>query len=172
MKHGFEKSFPCSIRVSSAAKTLLDIPKWPGRVEFMKPKDIGKPHWLGELYESGGWRRLTLFHIVRNNSGSGSTSWPIAEIDIIDHPSQDGTNPHKEIKISLRNEIRRSNGGIEVDKNKSILRHPNDIVDQSILNNTVTALQELGFVSLPFSVWICMRHVEDFRVEGDFWNRD
>jgi hypothetical protein len=139
----------------------------------VKPKDIGKHHWLGELYESGGWQRLTLFHAVRNTSdGSGSTSWPIAEIDIVDHPSQDGINPHEEIKISIRNEIRLSKDRIEVDKNQSSLRHPNDIVDQSVLNDAVAALKELGCVSLPFSVWICMRHVEDFRVEGDFWNRD
>jgi hypothetical protein len=134
-------------------------------------RDIGKNHWIGELYECGSWRRYTLFHIGKNTAG-GSTSWPIAEIDVVDHPSQDSVNPHKEIRISLRNDIRRSKTGIEVDKNKSKLRHVSDIVDQSVLDDSVAALKEMGVVSSPYSVWTCIRHVEDFRVEGDFWNND
>ena len=134
-------------------------------------RDIGENHWIGQSYECGGWRRYTLFHIERNAQG-GSTSWPIAEIDVVDHPSRDSVNPHTEIKISLRNEIRRSRMGIEVDKNTSQLRHVSDIVDQSVLDDSVAALKEMGVVSSPLSIWICIRHVEDFRVEGDFWNND
>jgi hypothetical protein len=134
-------------------------------------RDIGENHWLGELYECGGWRRYTLFQIRHNGQG-GSTSWPIAEIDVVEHPSQDGSNPHREVKISLRNDIFRSRYGIEVDKNNSVLRHVPDIVDQSVLDDTVNVLQEMGVVFSPYCVWTCMRHVEEFRVEGEFWNDD
>ena len=134
-------------------------------------KDIGERHWIGNPYESNDWRRYTLFHIERNDVG-GSTSWPIAEIDIVDHPSKDGVNAHTEIKISLRNDIRRTRTGIEVDGNKSKLRQVKEIVDREILDESVAALKALGKVSLPLSVWICVRHVVGFHVEGDFWTDD
>jgi hypothetical protein len=131
--------------------------------------DIGDNHWIGELYETGGWKRFTLFHIVRNAS-CGSTSWLIAEIDIVHHPSKDGCNPHSEVKISIRNDIRRDKAGIDVDKNTAQLRHVKDVVDTAILDQAVNALVDLGKVSSPYSVYVCMRHIESFRVVGDFWN--
>ena len=134
-------------------------------------RDIGRDHWLGEPYQSGGWWRCTLFRIVRGN-GSGSTSWPIAEIDVLHHPGMDGVNPHKEVKISLRNDVRRTRSGIKVDKNKTWLRHIAKIVDRSVLDEAVTALKELKIVTAPCSLTILMRHVEDYRVEGEFWNDD
>src|ERR1022692_1457420 len=94
--------------------------------------EIGDHHWIGDFYETETWKRFTLFHIVRNASG-GSTSWPIAEIDIVNHPSKDGCNPHIEVKISIRNDIRRVQEGIEVDKNKKELRHVDDVVDKRVL---------------------------------------
>jgi hypothetical protein len=133
--------------------------------------ELGEGYWLGDFYENNGWKRTTLFHISRNSFG-GSTSWPVTEIDLIEHPSRDGCNAHKEIKISIRNEIRRSGGAIDVDGNKAQLRHPDDILEKDIINQSVAKLKELGFVSLPLSVYVCMRHVEDFWVEGDFWSEN
>ena len=134
-------------------------------------EDVGKQHWLGTPEHCGGWRRFTLYHIERNREG-GSTSWPIAEIDVVDHPSKDRVNPHKEIKISIRNDVRRRRSGIEVDGNKSKLRHVDDIVDAAVLDETVAVLIGMGVVSRPFCVYTCMRHIEDFRVEGDFFEDD
>ena len=133
--------------------------------------DIGDNHWIDQPYEGEGWRRFTLFHIVRNSSG-GSTSWPIAEVDVVDHPSKDGCNPHTEVKISIRNDIRREKVGIDVDKNTTELRHVKDVVDKAVLDLAVNALVDLGKVTSPYSVYVCMRHIESFRVVGDFWNDD
>jgi hypothetical protein len=133
--------------------------------------DIGDNHWIGEPYETESWQRFTLHHIVRNASG-GSTSWPIAEVDIVHHPSKDGCNSHTEVRISIRNDIRRGKVGMDVDKNTTELRHVKDVVDKAVLDQTVNALVEMGKVSSPYSVYVCMRHVESFRVVGDFWNDD
>jgi hypothetical protein len=132
--------------------------------------DVDEKHWLGESYSNDGWRRLTLFHIKRNTFGGGSTSWPVADIDIVNHPSKDGCNPHSEIKISIRNDIRQSGNDIDVDGNKKKLRYPADIVGESTVNQVISKLKENLFVKEPLAVYVCMRHVEDFWVEGAFWS--
>jgi hypothetical protein len=33
-------------------------------------------------------------------------------------------------------------------------------------------LKEHGIASDPLCVYVCMRHEEDFWVEGDFWNHE
>jgi hypothetical protein len=134
--------------------------------------DVGKEHWLGERYANSGWRRLTLFLRRRNWFGDGSMNWPIAEIDVVDHPSKDGCNAHTEIKISIRNEIRRNKNGIDIDGNRIELRHPEDIVERATIDQVITKLGEYGIASEPLAVYVCMRHVEKFWVEGDFWSED
>jgi hypothetical protein len=107
---------------------------------------------------------------MKQNSFGGSTNWPVAELDFIQHPSKDGCNPHTEIKISVRNEIRRSGAVIDPDGNKAQLRHPSDVLENDVIARTIEKLKEEGLLSDPFCVYVCMRHVEDFWVEGDFWN--
>lgn len=106
-------------------------------------KDIGQHHWIGRTIGRAGWKRTALHQIERNTAG-GSTSWPVAEIDIVEHPSADGVNPHHEVKISLRNEVRKVGLKIIPDGNKTVLRHPADIIDPGIFDKTVEALIELG----------------------------
>ena len=134
--------------------------------------ELGDKYWLGEFFETGGWRRATLFRINRNSAG-GSTSWPVAEIDVVDHPSRDSCNPHSEIKISIRNEVKRSGSEIDPDGNKTKLRHPDDVLeDADVIQRTLAKLKEESLVTEPLCVYVCMRHVEDFWVEGDFWCDD
>lgn len=133
--------------------------------------DIGDKHYLGEIYRNAGWVRLTLFHIERNSFG-GSTSWPVAEVDVVDHPSRDGCNAHTEIKISIRNDIKLASHGIDVDGNKKRLRHPSDVIEKNTISCVVDRLKENDIVREPYSLYVCMRHIEDFRVEGDFWSHD
>lgn len=136
----------------------------------MKPHrtEIREGYWLGEHFSNPGWNRFTLFREKQNTAG-GSINWPVAEVDVVDHPPREGANRHTEIKFSIRNEIRRAGDGIQVDKNKTELRHPEDVLNTAALTEAVTKLEELGVVSKPLSVYVCMRHVEDFHVEGDFW---
>jgi hypothetical protein len=134
--------------------------------------DINSSYWLGELYQNAGWRRMTLFHRLMNSSGGGSVSTPIAEIDIVMHPSMDGCNSHCEIKFSIRNDVKRQNARILVDKNAELLRHTDDVLDATIIDKVVEVLKENNLVTLPISLYICMRHVEDFKVQGDFWSDD
>ncbi len=141
-------------------------------MHYRQQKDIGSKHYLSYFIDSGGWKRCTLFHIERNESGTGATAWPIAQIDLVNHPAGDGTNPHTEVTISLRNDIRRAPSGIVVDENRTKLRHAEDIVDHAVLDHALAALQELGHVCLPCSVCICIRHIEDYRIEGEFWSDD
>ena len=129
-------------------------------------------YWLGEFYENGQWKRCTLF-FKKLNSNGGSISWPIAEIDIVSHPSMDSCNPHCEIKVSIRNDIiRDSSVGIIVDKNSKELRHVNDVFDKSVIDGVLSKLKSSGLASLPLSLYVCMHHIEEFKVEGDFWNID
>ena len=128
-------------------------------------------YWLGDFYENSGWKRTSLFYTRRNWSG-GSTNWPVAEIDLIEHPSKDGCNAHTEIKISIRNEVRRSGSEIEVDGNKTQLRHPSEILEKDIISQTIEKLKDEGIVTSPLCVYVCMRHVEGFWVEGDFWSQE
>jgi len=137
-----------------------------------KDIQIRDNYWLGEFYENGQWKRCTLFFKKLNING-GSISWPIAEIDIVSHPSMDSCNPHCETKVSIRNDIiRDSSAGIIVDKNSKELRHVNDVFDKSIIDEVLSKLKSSGSASLPLSLYVCMRHVEEFKVEGDFWNID
>jgi hypothetical protein len=133
--------------------------------------EIDNKYGLGEIYRNVGWTRLTLFHIERNSSG-GSTRWPVAEIDVVDHPSKDGCNAHTEVKVSIRNDVKLASHGIEVDHNKKHLRHPNDVIERGTVNSVITRLKESEFVTEPYSLYVCMRHVEDFWVKGDFWSND
>jgi hypothetical protein len=131
--------------------------------------DVGEKFFLGQLYQNNGWKRLTLFHEVKR-WGGGSTSTPVAEIDVVDHPSRDRCNPHTEIQISVRNDGRLRFGGIDIDGNKSRLRHPDDVLGKSTVINVVTKLKEAGIATDPLCVYVSMRHNEDFWVEGDFWD--
>lgn len=133
--------------------------------------ELDSYYWLGDFYENDGWKRLTLFHKVTNLQG-GSLNTPVAEIDIIEHPSMDGCNKHCEIKISIRNDLKRQGYNILVDENSKVLRHPSDVIDPTIIRTTVEKIKEEGMVSSPLSIYVCIRHVEDFRVEGDFWSED
>ncbi len=130
--------------------------------------DVSQKYYLGEVFQNSGWRRLTLFYEVRNWSG-GSTSTPVAEIDVVEHPSRDRCNPHTEIKIAVRNEIRFRYGGIDIDGNKTQLRHPTDVVEKNTIKDVLTKLKDAGIVTEPLCVYVCMRHIEEFWVEGDFW---
>jgi hypothetical protein len=133
--------------------------------------DITPDYCLGQYYQNDGWKRLTLFH-KKTNSHGGSINTPIAEIDIVMHPSQDGCNSHCEIKFSIRNDLKRQNSEILIDQNTKHLRHPNDVVDAVIIDKAVDKLKETDLVTSPISIYVCMRHVEDFKTEGDFWNDD
>ena len=133
--------------------------------------EVSDGYWLGEHFSNVGWNRFTLFREKGNSSG-GSINWPIAEVDVVDHPPRDGCNRHTEIKISIRNDVKRYGDGIEVDKNRTKLRHPEDVLETRILREAVSVLKQIGVASEPLSVYACMRHVEDFRVEGDFWSED
>ncbi len=97
---------------------------------------------------------------------------PIAEIDIVKHPRQEGCNSHCEIKINVRNNVKRQGGEILVDKNAKVLRHVNDIVDNEILSKAVDKIKENDLATLPFSIYICVRHIDSFDTDGDFWNED
>jgi hypothetical protein len=139
----------------------------------MKPDrtEVSKGYWLGEHFSNAGWDRFTLFREKRNSAG-GSINWPLAEVDVVDHPPRDSCNRHTEIKISIRSDLKCYSGGIEVDKNRTELRHPEDILDTQVLFEVVAMLKQIGVASEPLSIYTCMRHVEDFRVEGDFWRED
>ena len=135
--------------------------------------EITPDYWLGECYQNDGWKRLTLFHKRTNYSGgSGSLNTPIAEIDIVKHPSLDGCNKHCEIKINVRNDLKRQGGEIVVDENAKDLRRVQDIVNNELLNKAVDKIKENDLVSLPFSVYVCVRHVDSFETAGDFWSED
>ena len=133
--------------------------------------EITSDYWLGECYQNGGWIRLTLFHKKMNSQG-GSINTPVAEVDIVKHPSMDGCNNHHEIKLSIRNDIKQRKSEIEVDKNATHLRHPKDVLDVSIIEKAIEKIKEAHLAALPLSVYVCMRHVEDFKTEGDFWSND
>jgi hypothetical protein len=141
----------------------------------MHPKqyniDITHDYWLGECYQNDGWKRLTLFH-KKTNSQGGSINTPIAEIDIIKHPGQNGCNSHDEIKFSIRNDVKRQGSEIVVDKNDKHLRHTSDVIDTVIIDKAVDKLKETDLVTLPICIYVCMKHVEDFKTQGDFWTND
>ena len=59
--------------------------------------------------------------------------------------------------------------GIEVDKNKKELRHVDDVVDKPVLEEVINSLIDMGKITLPYSVYTCIRHIENFRVDGDFF---
>ena len=140
-------------------------------MQAAKQFDLGDKYWLGQCFENRGWLRATLFRISRNSTG-GSTSWPVATIDVVAHPSKDGCNAHSEIRVSVRNEVRRNGSGIDPDGNKTKLRHPNDVLEDDVIERSIEKLKENGLVAEPLCVYVCMTHVEDFWVEGDFWNDD
>lgn len=132
---------------------------------------LSPKYYLGELYSNGAWSRLTLFHYKPNPQG-GSMSTPVAEVDIVDHPSRDGCNAHREIKISLRNDLKKIGDEVCIDGNKAVLRQPKDIMDISILNEVPSLLIREKLAMEPLSIYICVRHIDSFKVEGDFWNHE
>ena len=128
-------------------------------------------YWVGEHYSNDCWQRLTLFY-KKTNSQSGSINTPVAKIDIVNHPGLNGCNPHYEIKISVRNDIKRNGVETVIDKNNKILRHPAEIIEDQILRSVVKKLKEEGLVTVPLSIFVCTEHVEKFETEGDFWTED
>jgi hypothetical protein len=139
----------------------------------MKNEDIEitSDYWVGECYYNDGWKRLTLFY-KKTNSQGGSVSTPIATIDIIRHPGQNGCNAHSEIRFRIRNDVKRQGSGILIDKNAKVLRHVTDVVDTQILSSVVDKLKERDLATLPLSIYVCMEHSEKFETQGDFWTED
>jgi hypothetical protein len=138
----------------------------------MKDIEITSDYWVGENYSNDGWTRLTLFHKRQNVEGQGSVSTPIATIDIVKHPGQDGCNSHSEIRFKVRNDIKRQGSEMVVDENAKTLRHVTDVVDNQILNTVVEKLKEATLATLPLSIYVCMEHVEKFETQGAFWAED
>ena len=131
--------------------------------------EISPDHYLRELYQNSGWKRLTLFHKMTNAHG-GSLNTPIAEIDIIDHPGLDGCNRHCEIKINIGNSLKRHGDQIVSDNTNIELKEVSDVVSKEILDKVVLNILENNLATLPYSVFICVRHIDRFETQGDFWN--
>ncbi len=132
---------------------------------------LNPQYYLGELYSNGAWSRLTLFHYKQNAQG-GSVSTPVAEVDIVDHPSMDGCNAHREVKVSLRNDIKKVGREVVIDRNRTSLRQPEDIIEASVIDLLPSLLITAGLASEPLSIYVCVRHVDSFDVRGNFWNEE
>lgn len=133
--------------------------------------EITPSFWLGDIYQNDGWKRLTLFYKQTNLFG-GSLNTPVAEIDIVEHPSMDGINSHCELKINFRNDVIRQGNEIHIEKITKELRTASEIVDNEILSEMVERIKENGLTSHPLSIYVCVRHVESFATDGEFWNED
>jgi hypothetical protein len=133
--------------------------------------EITSDYWLSHEFQNEGWTRLFLLH-KRSNADGGSWNTPIVEIDIVKHPSGEYFFKHHEVRFNIRNNVKRRKNEILVDGNEKDLRHTEDIVDAQILSKAVEKMLEKNLITLPFSIYTCMVHVEKFEAIGDFWKKE
>jgi hypothetical protein len=121
-------------------------------------KKINDSYTLEFRCKNEGWSRYYLV-FIRGNNGT-----PVAEVDIIRHPGQDGMKSHDEIKFNFRDDVKFIIGNISIEKNGGL-----DPVGTEEVENVLKVLEEHAIVSRPLDYFVCVIHNQSYGVLGDIY---
>lgn len=122
-----------------------------------------------ERLESSKEISYSIYHSIFNKEG-GSLNTPIGRIEIKERQSGDGYNDHTEIRILVRNNVRKKWGELKILKSTKNLNRIEKIIPKPDLNKIISDLIEIEKISEPYSIYRCVENVEDFQTFGEFYN--
>ena len=133
--------------------------------------EINSTYWMGDKLDYGKWKRFTLFHKVVNQHG-GSVNTPIARLELIESPGQDGINPHVEVKLVFRNDVEKVGNIMAVNTNYKGLRSISNIIEGKDLDEIHTFLKANSLIREPYSLTHCIESEQHFETAGRYFNID
>ena len=130
-----------------------------------------KEYLLAERSDLTGFTQFSIFYKVYNKSG-GSVSTPLGRIEIREKPSSDGVNPHIELRVIIRNDVRFKWGAIHIVNSPKKLNRVRKVIPDKELQLLLSDLIQKESISEPYTIYETVENVEDYKTYGNIYRND